>query len=159
MKAALRLDYLLAALFMGAMALIAFVNILGRYLFHYSLSFTEEITIHLFVWVTIVGSGIAFERGGQLGMVTLFRRLPAAAQTGLRFFSAGVSALLFIAVDILLVRSIYMEITVFHARSPALGIPLWIYYAGVPALSVFVFRGIWRGAQSATHNPQRESNY
>ena len=58
-------EHAAAALLLAAMALIAFVNILGRYLFRYSLAFTEEATIHCFVWLTVVGSGIAFERGSR----------------------------------------------------------------------------------------------
>ncbi len=129
---------------LAAMALIAFVNVLGRYLFHYSLAFTEEITINLFVWMTVVGSGIAFERGGHLGMVSLNRLLPAAARRAAAVFSATLTAALYLAVDYLLVRTIAAEITLFHARSPSLGIPVWVYYAGVVACTPAVFMGVWR---------------
>ena len=78
----LGIDGWIAATLLAVMALIAFVNILGRYLFHYSLAFTEELTINLFVWLTVVGSGIAFERGSQLGMVSLFRVFPRRVQRG-----------------------------------------------------------------------------
>jgi hypothetical protein len=40
----------------------------------------------------------------------------------------------------------YDEITLFHAKSPSLGLPVWVYYSGVPVLSVFVFKGILRGS-------------
>lgn len=145
----LRFDHLLAALLLGSMALIAFVNILGRYIFHYSLAFTEEVTIHLFVWLVVVGSGLAFERGSQLGMVTLFRIFPDTVKKTVLCISAGLSAVLFLIVDGLLIHTIYQEITLFQATSAALGIPIWIYYAGVVVLSVFVFRGIWRGARQS----------
>ena len=46
-----RVDYLVAALLLAVMALVAFINVVGRYLFNSSLSFTEEITIQLFVWL------------------------------------------------------------------------------------------------------------
>ena len=59
---------------------------------------------------------------------------------------AALGAALFVAVDVMLVQTVYYELTLFHARSPALGIPIWIYYAGVVLLSPFVFRGILRGA-------------
>ncbi|HBA85356.1 MAG TPA: hypothetical protein DCZ95_14815 [Verrucomicrobia bacterium] len=147
-RSPLRWDHVLAALFFGAMALIAFMNVLGRYLFHYSLSFTEEITIHLFVWLTVIGSGLAFERGAHLGMVTLCRLFPLAARKALVWLNALLGALLFVVVDILLVQSIYREITLFHAKSSAFGLPIWIYYAGVPVFSIYVFRGIYRGARA-----------
>ncbi len=145
----IRLDHMLAAILLGSMAIIAFVNILGRYIFHYSLAFTEEVTIHLFVWLVVVGSGLAFERGSQLGMVTLFRVFPGTVKKTILYISAGLSAALFLVVDGLLIRTIYQEITLFHATSAALGIPIWIYYAGVVVLSGFVFRGIWRGMKAS----------
>lgn len=142
----LRLDHLLAAIFLFAMAAIAFANVISRYVFHFSFAATEEITINLFVWLTVVGTGIAFERGGQLGMVTLFNLFPAKMQKALVLFSAMLSAGLFVVVDIFMIQAIYDEITLFQATSPGLGLPVWIYYAGVPILSVFVFRGICRHA-------------
>jgi len=94
----------------------------------------------------VAGSGIAFERGGQLGMVTLFNVFPKRLQKAVVIFSALLSAALFVIVDIFMIQAIYDEITLFEATSPALGIPVWIYYVGVPVLSVFVFNGIYKNA-------------
>ncbi len=142
----IRIDYWIAAGLLFGMAAIAFINILSRYLFHFSFAATEEITINLFVWMTVVGSGIAFERGGQLGMVTFYNLFPVRFKKAAILLSAGLSAILFILVDFYMIQAIYDEITLFHAGSGALGIPVWIYYAGVPVLSIFVFRGIYRDA-------------
>ncbi len=87
------------------MALIAFVNVLSRYFINFSIGATEEITINLFVWMTVVGTGIAFERGAQLGMVTFFNLFPLkmrkspggfqrpsgcrALHSGLRLYDSG----------------------------------------------------------------------
>src|SRR6056297_1448290 len=94
-----------AGVFLGVMTLVAFVNILGRYLFHYSLAFTEEITINLFVWMTILGSGIAFERGIHLGMESVYNLLPRRAQKTVIIGSALLAAALFAVVDILLMQT------------------------------------------------------
>lgn len=130
------------------MALIAFVNVLSRYFFHFSIGATEELTINLFVWMTVVGTGIAFERGAQLGMVTFFNLFPLKMRRALVVFSAFLGALLFVMVAYYMIQAIYDELTLFHATSAALGIPVWIYYAGVPVLSLFVFRGIYRGMKT-----------
>jgi len=144
----IRIDHWIAAILLFCMAAIAFINVLSRYLFHFSFAATEEITINLFVWLTVVGSGIAFERGGQLGMVTLYNIFPKRFKRVIVLFSAGMSALLFILVDIYTIQAIKDELTLFHATSAALGIPVWIYYTGVPIFSVFVFAGIYRNASS-----------
>ena len=144
----IRADYWIAAVLLMSMALIAFVNVLSRYFINFSIGATEEITINLFVWMTVVGTGIAFERGAQLGMVTFFNLFPLKMKRSLVVFSALLGAGLFILVCIYMIQAIYDELTLFHATSAALGIPVWIYYAGVPFFSVFVFRGIYRGTQT-----------
>jgi TRAP-type C4-dicarboxylate transport system permease small subunit len=146
-KPPLRVDHLLAALILFVMALIAFLNVVSRYFFHFSFAATEEITINLFVWLTVIGGGIAFERGGQLGMVTFYNLLPRPLKRASAVFSALLSAGLFLLVSLYMLQAIQDELTLFHAQSPGLGIPVWIYYAGVPVFSVFVFRGVWRGAR------------
>lgn len=139
-----RIDHWIVAILLFTMAAIAFANILSRYLFHFSFAATEEITINLFVWVTVIGSGLAFERGGQLGMVTLYKLFPPKFKKLVILFSAGLSAILFLLVDIYMIQAIYEELTLFNATSAALGIPVWIYYVGVPVFSIFVFAGIYR---------------
>ncbi len=144
----IRIDHWIVAILLFTMASIAFVNILSRYLFHFSFAATEEITINLFVWVTVIGSGLAFERGGQLGMVTLYKVFPKKFKKFVIFLSAALSAVLFLLVDIYMIQAIYEELTLFNATSAALGIPVWIYYIGVPIFSVFVFTGIYRDAST-----------
>ena len=141
-----RIDHLIVAILLFIMASIAFVNILSRYLFHFSFAATEEITINLFVWVTVIGSGLAFERGGQLGMITLYNLFPKKFKKIVIVFSAALGAVLFLLVDIYMIQAIYEELTLFNATSAALGIPVWIYYVGVPIFSIFVFAGIYRDA-------------
>jgi TRAP-type C4-dicarboxylate transport system permease small subunit len=140
----IRIDHWIVAILFFAMAAIAFVNILSRYLFHFSFASTEEITINLFVWITVIGSELAFERGGQLGMVTLYKIFPPKFKKFVILFSAALSAVLFLLVDIYMIQAIYDEVTLFNATSAALGIPVWIYYVGVPLFSIFVFAGIYR---------------
>jgi TRAP-type C4-dicarboxylate transport system permease small subunit len=144
-KKPFRVDYWIAALLLMAMAIIAFVNILSRYFVNFSIGATEEITINLFVWMTVVGTGIAFERGAQLGMVTFFNLFPLKMRKALVVFSALLGTGLFALVSFYMVQAIYDELTLFKATSAALGIPVWIYYTGVPVFALFVFRGITRG--------------
>jgi TRAP-type C4-dicarboxylate transport system permease small subunit len=142
------IDHWIVAILLFIMAAIAFINVISRYLINLSFGATEEITVNLFVWLTVVGSGIAFERGGQLGMVTLYNLLPKEWKKFAILLSSSLSAILFALVDLYVIQAIHDEITLFWAISPALGIPVWIYYLGVPILSVFVFTGIYKDASS-----------
>ena len=142
----IRIDHWIAAVLLFTMASIAFINVLSRYLFHWSFAATEEITINLFVWMTVVGSGLAFERGGQLGMVTLYNLFPSRFKKIVILLSSILSAVLFVLVDIYMIQAIYQEYTLFNATSAGLGIPVWMYYLGVPIFSIFIFTGIYRDA-------------
>ena len=144
----IRADYCIIAILLMSMVMIAFANILSRYFFHFSIGATEEITINQFVWMTTIGTGIAFERGAQLGMVTFYNLFPQKMKKAVVILSALLSTGLFILVSIFMIQAIYDELTVFYATSAALGIPVWIYYSGVPLFSVFVFRGIYRGTMT-----------
>jgi TRAP-type C4-dicarboxylate transport system permease small subunit len=142
----LRIDHYITAILLFVMAAIAFINVLSRYFFHFSFAATEEITINLFVWMTVLGSGIAFERAGHLGMVTFYNLFPKKMKKLSLLVSAALNAILFILVNVYMIQAIYDEITLFKATSAALGVPVWLYYAGVPLFSVFVFRGIYKNA-------------
>jgi TRAP-type C4-dicarboxylate transport system permease small subunit len=154
----IRIDHWIAAILLFAMASIAFINVLSRYLFHFSFAATEEITINLFVWLTVVGSGIAFGRGSQLGMVTLYNSFPAKFKKAVILFGSALSAILFLLVDIYIIQAIYDEMTLFHATSAALAVPVWIYYVGVPVFSVFVFTGIYRDTSSKLQGVRKGEN-
>lgn len=144
-----RWDHLLVALIMAAMVSITFLNILSREIFQYSFSFIEEITINLFVFAVIIGTGIAFERGSHLGMVSLYNIFPAGIKKLMIWVHALLGMMLFMVFCLVLINTVYREITVYQTRSPALWIYQWIYYTVTLALSPCIFTGIFRGARSA----------
>lgn len=151
-----RLDHWLVAICMAAMVSIAFLNVLSRYIFHFSLAATEEITINLFVWMTTIGIGIAFERGGHMGMVTFFNMFPKSLQKASVIIYSILAAGLFVVIDWYMIQAIYDEITLFQARSASLNIPVWIYYAGMPIFSVFIFSGIYSDAKAKLTAQKKE---
>jgi len=143
-KKKLKIEELLVAIILFIMATIAFINVLSRYIFHFSFAFTEEIEVNLFIWLTVIGIAIAFERGSHLGMVTLYKKLPKGIRKGVAIISGLLSTILFLLVDIYAIKEIYQDITLFHATSEALGIPFWVYTIGIPIFSVFIFIRIFQ---------------
>lgn len=138
-------EELISAILLFIMASIAFVNVLSRWFFHLSLAFTEEITIHFFVWMTTLGIAIAFERSAHLGMVTVYEKLPKIPRKIATAISALIAILLFLIVDYYAIREIYMDLTLFHMESEALRIPQWVYTIGTPIFSLFIFKNIIKG--------------
>src|SRR3972149_6676702 len=74
----------------------AFVNVITRYVVQYSLAFTEEIVVSLFVWLTLLGSAVAFREGSHLAFTYLVDRAPPAGRRAALWLSATLSVLLFV---------------------------------------------------------------
>ena len=144
----LKIEELISAILLFIMASIAFINVLSRKLFHLSFAFTEEVTVHFFVWITVLGIAIAFEKGAHLGVVTVYNKLPKTLKKTAAFISAALSALLFLIVNYYAFREIYMDVTIFHMESEALRIPEWMYIVGIPIFSVFIFKNIYKGLKN-----------
>ncbi|MDD4844136.1 MAG: TRAP transporter small permease [Anaerotignum sp.] len=65
------LDYFeesLIIIMMTYMAIMNFLNVVFRYCFASSFSFTEELTVTVFVWVSMLGVAAGFRRYAHLGM-------------------------------------------------------------------------------------------
>ncbi len=134
------IEEILAAVIVGIMAIIAFINVLSRYLLHLSIAATEELEVNFFVWVTVIGIALAFEKGSHLGMTILYDKFPKWMKKISIIVSTFLGIILFTIVDYFAIREIYMDMTIFHMRSEALNIPNWIYVIGIPIFSIFVFK-------------------
>ncbi len=132
----------ISAFLLLVMIIVAFVNVVSRYLFHMSLAFTEEIEVAFFVWVTFLGIGIAFKKGSHLAMVFIRDRLPIRKH--LIISGQILSLILFVIVLYLTAKYVYLDMTIYHSRTMALGIPMWIYTIGMPIISILI---IFRIAQ------------
>ncbi len=139
---------LCAALF-AVMALVTFANIVTRYLLKYSFAFTEEIVVSFFVWLTLLGTAIAFREQSHLGFSFFIERLPKNIQKILLWGSAGLGAALFIFLIYFSIRQIGEEILL-GITSSGIGIPQWWYTIGMPAWSILVVIRIFQGAQRAS---------
>ncbi len=136
------LDELLAAGLLAIMAIIAFVNVVNRYVFKQSLAFTEEITVNLFVWITLLGIAIAFRRGTNLKMTNLYDSFPVGLKRASNTIAAAIGLILFAFLAYNSGKEIWKNMTFYHQTSESLGIPTWIYSLGTPIFSIFVLKEI-----------------
>ena len=65
------IEEILCAICLSVMTIIAFMNVVSRFLLSASLSFTDEITTYLFVLLSLMGSAVAAKRGAHLGLTVL----------------------------------------------------------------------------------------
>ena len=142
-----RLEEGACVLVFGVMTTVAFVNVITRYVVRYSLAFTEELVVSLFVWLTLLGSAVAFREGSHLAFTYLVDRAPPAGRRAALWLSATLSVLLFVLLIYYGLVQIGSE-RLLGTTSEALAIPQWWYTAGIPAFSalviVRVLQSAWR---------------
>ncbi|MDI6861344.1 MAG: TRAP transporter small permease subunit [Caldisericia bacterium] len=136
------IEEILSSIILGIMAIIAFINVLSRYIFKLSIAAIEELEINFFVWLTILGIALAFEKGSHLNMTIIYNKFPKWMKKISIIISSILAIILFAIVNYFAIREIYMDLTLFHMRSEALNIPNWIYVIGIPIFSIFVFKKI-----------------
>ncbi|HSB73163.1 MAG TPA: TRAP transporter small permease [Candidatus Methylomirabilis sp.] len=130
---------------MGVMTMVAFINVITRYLIRYSLAFTEELVVSLFVWLTLLGTSIAFRQGTHLGFSFIVDRSPRPVQRAAIWLAAGLGVVLFGFLIYFGLGQIRSE-RMLGTTSEALAIPQWWYTAGIPVIGVLIIARILEGA-------------
>ncbi len=128
-------EFILVILF-AFMAVMNFINVVARYALASSFSFTEEITITAFVWVSMIGVAAGYKRVAHLGMSFVVDNMPKKVQPFMALFSMFCSALL---MAILLKCGIdYVANQVaLGSRTAALNMPMWVQGLSIPVGSFF----------------------
>ncbi|MCC6610687.1 MAG: TRAP transporter small permease [Burkholderiales bacterium] len=144
----LRIERALMALAMVALCVITMANVVVRYLTDESFAYTEEVSVWLLVFLTLVGTSSAFFTKRHISVVILVERLPRNIQR-----TAGLLAILATAVMFALLvwyggRMAWDDFR-YEVSSPALGIPQWIYTVWLPLLSLLI---VGRVAQLAVRH-------
>jgi len=134
------LEELLGAALLALMALLAFVNVITRYIFQVPLAFTEEIEINAMVWLTLFGTSAAFRRRHHLKMLFFQDRLPTKVRVWLNYIIGLLGVGLFASLGYLGYMQLQEE-RILEIISESLGVPQWIYTVCIPiGCSLIVFR-------------------
>jgi TRAP-type C4-dicarboxylate transport system permease small subunit len=140
----LKVEEVLVAAAMAAMALITAANVVTRYLTDISLAFTEEYSVVLMVLVALLGTAIATASGRHI-RIGYFTDL--LGKRGQQVAEMGAMVLTVVCFGILVwygYRLAYDEYR-FEVLSNGLGHPNWWYTGWLPLLSaVVVARAIGR---------------
>lgn len=139
---------------MAVMTMVAFINVITRYLIRYSLAFTEELVVSLFVWLTLLGTSIAFRQGAHLGFSFIVGRSPRPVQRAAIWLAAGLGVVLFGFVIYFGIGQIRSE-RMLGTTSESLAIPQWWYTAGIPVIGVLIIARILEGAVMADRKVRR----
>lgn len=73
---------------LAAMALIVFANVVLRYLTNASIEWGEEVSRHMMIWLTFIGSGIVLRYGGHIAIENLQDACPSRIAKAMRVLVA-----------------------------------------------------------------------
>jgi TRAP-type C4-dicarboxylate transport system permease small subunit len=135
----------LIASFLALMALMVFGNVVLRYGFNSGITFSEEASRYVFVWLIFLSAAVAVKDRTHLGMDTVVVRLPPAMA---KAFKLASNVLMQVATALLLKGCWVQMVISMGTKSPVSGIPVAIVYlAGVVAsvlIIVLLIRDLYR---------------
>jgi len=125
-----------AGILLGLIVTLVFAQVLFRYIFNFSLHWTEELAKYLFVWMTFIGSIGAFKDRIHIGVDFFVNLLPERY----KFFMGVFDILLITCFSGIAACIGYMwTIDVWGTLSPALGLPIsLLLYAAFPTASTYI---------------------
>ena len=134
-----------AATAFAVISIIAFTNVVSRYVLNASLAFTTEITVNLAVALTLVGAVIGIRENAHLGFSLVYDRAAPTLKRALTVLVCGVIVFFFL---VLFYYS--LQLVLGQAASgrvtPSIRIPQWAFTAALPVGAAL---GIYRSIQSA----------
>lgn len=92
----IRLNEAVVVLLMMAMTSLVLLNVVTRYGFSFSVTWAEELSRFLMIWITYIGAGLALRQGNHVAFEYVQSRLPARAVVWLRV-AIGIGILVFLA--------------------------------------------------------------
>lgn len=119
--------YYFCSFLMISMVAIIFLQVLARYIFHNSLSWSEELGRYLFVWMTFFGTALALRQRAHVALDSLIKLFP-------NWLNRIIVVLGYIAMIIFSSVLTYDGFAMFRLGSrqvsAAMQIPMiWVYYA------------------------------
>ena len=119
------------------MTVMNFVNVVSRYLFTNSFSFTEELTVTAFVWITMLGVAIGFKRYAHLGMSYFVDLMPRRMRAVMALLSMVCSFVMVLVMGYVSIEIIRSQITL-NATTPAMEMPLYYQSLALPIGAIFI---------------------
>jgi C4-dicarboxylate transporter DctQ subunit len=123
---------------LGIMSILVIWQVAARFIFSSPLSWTEEAARYLMIWLTFFGGSIGVRSGAHVGVEIALRLLPKEYRK-IGQMIGHIMGLIFILIIIIFgFKVVNMQIAM-GQTSPAIGIPIWWAYLGVPVGSIFMF--------------------
>ncbi len=144
------LEEVILILLLICMVCIMGMQVVARYCFNRSLSWSEELTQYLFVWATFISVSYCVKKRISIKIEQLLNILPEPGQTALRLFRHTVG-FIFCIIMLPYCQSYLQQSIELEATCAALGIPMYYIQSaplvGFLLLTVRVAQAWWREAK------------
>lgn len=124
---------ILCVIAITGLTIIVFVQVFSRFI-KYSLPGTEELARLLIVWLTFLGTSLAIYEKMHLGVRYFVGLVNINKQKKIDFF---VHILMIIFFGVLVVYGFKLTMSTMGTTSPALQLPMGIFYGVIPISSIF----------------------
>jgi len=118
------------------LVLMVFSGVLARYVFNYSLAWSDEAAGLCFVWLTLLGSVAALRRRTHM-TITFFPRLFGPA--GQRAVGLYVSTAILVFLGFMVVQGVVLTRATIDDYSPVLRFPVGLSYLSLPVAGSLMF--------------------
>lgn len=143
-----------AAVLLAVMVSIAFINVVTRYVISFSMAFTEELTVYLFVWATLLGTALAFKQGANMMVTLLYNRFPKTGRKFLYIFATALALFFFSMLGYYGYQQVSDEYML-NVTTESMHLPLWMFSASVPIGAALILTRIL----IKTFNDLKTGNY
>ncbi|SDI40319.1 TRAP-type C4-dicarboxylate transport system, small permease component [Alteribacillus persepolensis] len=122
-------------LFLAAMVLLIFFQVVSRVIFGSSFPWIEELARYLMIWVTFLGASIAFKTGSHVGIDFFVQKFRPSVYKGI-LVAAFLATAAFLL--ILFVQGIHIVSQAMVQQSSALQVPMGYVYLVIPVSALFM---------------------
>ncbi|RKW44736.1 MAG: TRAP transporter small permease [Lachnospiraceae bacterium] len=149
------LEEIILVILLICMTLILGLQIVSRYVFRNSLSWSEELVRYMFVWSTFIGVPYCIKKSTSIKVDQFRNSMPASVQKALSYIDKLIMLILFLimaAFSCDIVASSFAS----GQSSAAIGIPSWLIQISVPIGSVLSIIRIIQNAIALSRESKQE---
>lgn len=130
---------LVGSILIGA-TLLLFVNVMLRYVFHYGISWAEEIVRYTMLWTVFVGAGVVSREGTHVSMEAFFTIWPERIQR-IGFLGINMFCIATILIIFFFGSGLVKMVVETGQTTEAASIPMWLIYSAFPIGSTLMMLG------------------
>ena len=134
------------------MVLMVALQVISRYVFHNSISFSEELARYMFIWTVSIGSAMALKKRSHVSVGVFVDALPVKPGKIIKSIADILAVVFFI---LLFVFGIVMVIKTRAQTTPALGISMGLIYLSIPVGALILIADGIYNAWADFNNPEK----